>query len=105
MSQFNDLFVINAAAGEEMSLFIVHGKKNGKVYEEVYGCGNNLKGTLAINRPSHLQDLTLCPDISNLTDSETKEPLFIEFLTCGRRHCMAKFEYGGFMFWGENNVG
>jgi len=49
-----DLHVVDAAAGEEMSLIVAHGKKGGKVFEQVYGCGNNLKGTLGINRTSHL---------------------------------------------------
>ena len=60
-----DLFVINAAAGEEMSLFVAHGKKAGLIFEQVYACGNNLKGTLGINRTSHLMDLTLVQDMSD----------------------------------------
>ena len=66
-----DLFVVNAAAGEEMSMIVAHGKKAGLIFEQVYGCGNNLKGTLGINRTSHLMDLTLVPDISDLLTSRT----------------------------------
>lgn len=99
-----DLFVVNAAAGEEISFFVGHGKKAGLVFEQVYACGNNLKGTLGINRTSHLMDLTLVPDISDLFD-EKDEPLMLNNLVCGRRHCLALFDYGAFMFWGENHVG
>lgn len=72
----DELFVVNAAAGEEMSLFVAHGKKAGLVFEQVYACGNNLKGTLGINRTSHLMDLTLVPDVSDLFD-ETDQPLML----------------------------
>ena len=99
-----DLFVVNAAAGEEMSMIVAHGKKAGLIFEQVYGCGNNLKGTLGINRTSHLMDLTLVPDISDLFD-EQNNPLLINSLACGRRHCICSFDYGAFMFWGDNQVG
>jgi len=96
-----DLHVVDAAAGEEMSLFVAHGKTAGKIHEQVFGCGNNLKGSLGINRTSHLMDLTKVPDISDLFD-ETGEPLMISQLQCGRRHCVASFDYGAFLFWGDN---
>ena len=99
-----DLFVVDAAAGEEMSIIVAQGKKAGLIFEQVYACGNNLKGSLGINRPSHLQDLTLVPDLSDLFD-ETEQALMIEHIQCGRRHCVAKFDYGGFKFWGDNQVG
>ena len=99
-----DLFVVNAAAGEEMSIIVAHGKKAGLVYEQVYGCGNNLKGSLGINRTSHVQDLTLAPDISDLFD-EANQPLFINNIQCGRRHCICSFDYGGFLYWGDNTAG
>ena len=55
MGPLEDLHVVNAAAGEEMTMFVAHGKSaTGMIFEQVYGCGNNLKGTLGINRPSHL---------------------------------------------------
>jgi alpha-tubulin suppressor-like RCC1 family protein len=49
-----DLFVVDAAAGEEMSIIIAQGKKSGLIFEQTYACGNNLKGSLGINRTSHL---------------------------------------------------
>ena len=52
--ELDGLFVVDAAAGEEMSIFVAQGKKAGILFEQVYGCGNNLKGTLGINRTSHL---------------------------------------------------
>lgn len=29
----------------------------------------------------------------------------INQLSCGRRHCVATFDYGAFVFWGDNQVG
>jgi hypothetical protein len=42
--ELENLFVVDAAAGEEMSVIVAHGKLSGKVFERVYACGNNLKG-------------------------------------------------------------
>ena len=36
---------------------------------------------------------------------EKQAPLLIKQLSCGRRHCMAAFEYGAFFFWGDNELG
>jgi Regulator of chromosome condensation (RCC1) repeat len=33
------------------------------------------------------------------------EPLTISNLTCGRRHCVATFDYGAFFIWGDNEHG
>lgn len=104
MGQLQELFVVNAAAGEEMSMFVGHGKKAGLLYEQVYACGNNLRGQLGIARPSHLMDLTLVSDISDLFD-EKDEALMLSDLVCGRRHCIAHYDYGAFKFWGDNNSG
>ena len=52
--ELSDMYVVDAAAGEEMSIFVAHGKVGGKVVERVFGCGNNLKGSLGINRVSHV---------------------------------------------------
>lgn len=68
MGPLEDLFVVDAAAGEEMSIIVAQGKTAGIIFEQVYGCGNNLKGQLGINWNSHLQDLTLIPDLSDLFD-------------------------------------
>lgn len=70
----------------------------------MYACGNNLKGSLGINRTSHLQDLTLVPDLSDLFD-ESDQSLMVSHLSCGRRHCVATFDYGAFVYWGDNQVG
>ena len=29
----------------------------------------------------------------------------IDKIQCGRRHCVATFDYGAFLFWGDNQVG
>ena len=99
-----ELFVVDAAAGEEFSVIIAQGKKSGTIYEQVFACGNNLKGSLGINRTSHVQDLTLVPDISDLFD-EKDEARMINHIQCGRRHCIATFDFGAFVFWGDNQVG
>jgi len=99
-----ELFVVDAAAGEEFSVIVAQGKKSGTIYEQVFACGNNLKGSLGINRTSHVQDLTLVPDISDLFD-EKDEARMINHLQCGRRHCIATFDFGAFVFWGDNQVG
>lgn len=62
-------FVVNAACGEEHSIVVAQVKRDGKpIKEVVYGCGNNLKGQLGINRTSHLQDFTLVEDLSEMYD-------------------------------------
>ncbi len=33
------------------------------------------------------------------------KPLKINNLTCGRRHCVATFDYGAFFIWGDNEFG
>lgn len=83
-------------------------RRLGKILSElVYACGNNLKGQLGINRCSHLNDFTLIEDISELYDQvdEEQKPLHINKLQCGRRHCMATFDYGAMFVWGDNEVG
>jgi hypothetical protein len=51
-----------------------------------------------------LQDLTLVPDLSELFD-ESEQALMINHITCGRRHCVASYDFGAFLFWGDNQVG
>lgn len=100
--------MVDAAAGEEHTVVICQVRRLGKVLSElVYACGNNLKGQLGINRCSHLNDFTLIEDISELYDQvdEEQAPLHINKLQCGRRHCMATFDYGAMFVWGDNEVG
>ena len=62
-------FVVDAAAGEEHTIVVTQIIRQGKpMHELVYGCGNNLKGQLGINRTSHLNDFTLIEDVSELYD-------------------------------------
>ena len=101
-------FVTDAAAGEEHSLIQCEIRRDDRpISELVYACGNNLRGQLGINRTSHLTDLTLVEDISELYDGmdDKRSPLHIAGLACGRRHCLANFEYGAFFFWGDNEAG
>jgi alpha-tubulin suppressor-like RCC1 family protein len=46
----------------------------------------------------------MVPDLSDLFD-ETETALMINHITCGRRHCVANYDFGAFMFWGDNQVG
>jgi alpha-tubulin suppressor-like RCC1 family protein len=96
--------VIDAAAGEEFSLILVQNPSSNNV-QEVYACGNNLRGQLGINRMSHVQDLVQIEDISGFVDMYENIPLKITNLTCGRRHCVATFNYGAFFIWGDNEFG
>lgn len=104
MGPLAELFVVDAAAGEEFSIIVAQGKSDETIYERVYACGNNLKGSLGINRTSHVQDLTLVPDLSGLFDEEERART-INHIQCGRRHCVATSDYGAFRFWGDNQAG
>ena len=44
------------------------------------------------------------PDLSDLFD-EKDEARFVNHIQCGRRHCVATFDFGGFVYWGDNHVG
>jgi alpha-tubulin suppressor-like RCC1 family protein len=96
--------VLDAAAGEEFSMILCRNPANNDI-QEVYACGNNLRGQLGINRLSHVQDLVLVEDISGFVDMYENIPLKITNLTCGRRHCVATFNYGAFFIWGDNEYG
>ena len=62
-------FIVDAACGEEHSIVVAQVRREGKAIKElVYGCGNNLKGQLGINRTSHLQDFVLIEDLSEMYD-------------------------------------
>lgn len=76
-------FVLNAAAGEEHSIVVALKRIGDDLWEEeVYGCGNNLKGQLGINRTSHLNDFTKIEDISNIFDVQ-REACHVRHLSCG----------------------
>lgn len=73
---FEGKFVLDAAGGEEFSIIHTRDPNNGNV-EEIYSCGNNLRGQLGINRVSHLQDVMLVEDVSGFVDQSTGKPLHI----------------------------
>ena len=107
--ELTNKFVVDVAAGSEHSVAVCQIRNSsGKcTHELVYSCGNNLKGQLGINRTSHLQDWSLIEDISEMYDSidEEMRPLHITSISCGKRHCLATLDYGGFYYWGENASG
>jgi len=41
MKDLEKLFVVDAAAGEQSTIVVAHGKAGEKVFERVYACGNN----------------------------------------------------------------
>jgi alpha-tubulin suppressor-like RCC1 family protein len=97
-------FVIDAACGEEFSIILCKNLSE-KGVNELYACGNNLRGQLGINRTSHVQDITLIEDISGFVDLYKGVPLTVNNISCGRRHCVATFDYGAFFIWGDNEFG
>ena len=44
-------------------------------------------------------------DLSGFSDMNKGTALKIHKLTCGRRHCVATFNYGAFFMWGDNEFG
>jgi alpha-tubulin suppressor-like RCC1 family protein len=63
---FDGKRVVDAACGEEFSVILTENIRDG--LQEVYSCGNNLRGQLGINRVCHLNDLTMIEDISGFVD-------------------------------------
>lgn len=49
--------------------------------------------------------MTLIEDISGFTDVNKNKPLKISKIACGRKHCVAAFDYGAFFMWGDNEFG
>jgi hypothetical protein len=49
--------------------------------------------------------MTLVEDISGYVDKNSNAPLIINNLVCGRKHCLATFDYGAFFVWGDNEFG
>jgi alpha-tubulin suppressor-like RCC1 family protein len=49
--------------------------------------------------------MTLIEDISGFVNSSKGKPLNINNLSCGRKHCIAAFDYGAFFIWGDNENG
>lgn len=44
-------------------------------------------------------------DVSGFVDQNTKKPLKITNIQCGRKHVVVTFEYGAFFVWGDNENG
>lgn len=93
---------LDAACGEDFSIILVE-RRDGA--HEVYSTGNNSRGQLGINRVCHLSDLTISDDISGVFDRSRSQPIKISQIACGRRHCIATFDYGAFFIWGDNEFG
>jgi len=55
--------VVEAAAGEEFSVFVTENHSSGET--EVFGCGHNLKGELGASFVRHLSDIVKIEALSN----------------------------------------
>lgn len=49
--------------------------------------------------------MVMIEDISGLVDYYGNGPLKIDHIACGRKHCIAVFDYGSFFIWGDNEYG
>jgi alpha-tubulin suppressor-like RCC1 family protein len=49
--------------------------------------------------------VTLVEDLSGFVDLHKDKPLNISHISCGRKHCIAAFDYGAFFIWGDNENG
>ena len=49
--------------------------------------------------------MTIIEDISGFVDMYKDRPLNINHISCGRKHCLATFDYGAFFVWGDNEFG
>jgi len=49
--------------------------------------------------------MTMIEDVSGFVDKFKAKALTINHLSCGRKHCVATFNYGAFFMWGDNEFG
>lgn len=49
--------------------------------------------------------MTQIEDISGFVDLYKDRALKINNISCGRKHCIATFDYGAFFIWGDNEHG
>lgn len=99
-------YVEDIAAGERHSFFVTKNKNSDET--EVFACGYNNFGELAIGRSMHLTDLTKVETLSNFkiqTNKNKSENVRVDQIECGNHHCMALFNLGSIMEWGNNEKG
>ena len=65
--------VLDAAAGEEFSLFVTRNKLNNET--EVFGCGHNVKGQLGAGFMRHICDIVKVEGLSNYKIKVSKSNL------------------------------
>eukprot|EP00340_Litonotus_pictus_P005960 CAMPEP_0170526504 /NCGR_PEP_ID=MMETSP0209-20121228/11893_1 /TAXON_ID=665100 ORGANISM="Litonotus pictus, Strain P1" /NCGR_SAMPLE_ID=MMETSP0209 /ASSEMBLY_ACC=CAM_ASM_000301 /LENGTH=540 /DNA_ID=CAMNT_0010816349 /DNA_START=141 /DNA_END=1763 /DNA_ORIENTATION=+ len=107
--------VVDVVCSGNCSFFVVKeeskGSEDGRqpkqlLNYEVYGCGEGLKGVLGINQIRHISDIELLPDISGLQNEKTHNPIEIQGLSCGSKHCLLLLKNPRMVFsWGDNEYG
>lgn len=98
----NTHIITDIAAGGQSSMFVTRNKQNQET--EVFGCGLNLNGELAVGYLRHIQDVTKVEGLSNyrINGKEGDTNVRIKTISCGLNHCMALLDIGVVLEWGSN---
>lgn len=101
----NTHMITDIAAGQGFSIFVTRNKQNDET--EVFGCGVNLNGELAVGYLRHILDVTKIEGLSNyrINDKENDPNIRIKAISCGHNHCMAMLDIGAVLEWGSNIQG
>ena len=94
--------VTDVAAGDGFSMFVTRNKQNDET--EVFGCGLNLNGELAVGYLRHIMDVTKVEGLSNyrINDKKDDPNIRVKSISCGNNHCMALLDIGAVVEWGSN---
>ena len=86
-------------------MFVTKNKQNNET--EVFGCGLNLNGELAVGYFRHILDVTKVEGLSNyrINNKEDDPNIRVKAITCGNNHCMATLDIGVVLEWGNNTHG
>ena len=91
------------AAGEYFSIFVgTDGEST-----ELYGCGLNSRGQLALGYLTHSSNTIKIQNLSNFVVSDEKgmKPVEVKQVECGKEHCLALLDVGAVYSWGGNEHG
>lgn len=93
------------AAGEDFSILITENRQDNSA--EVFSCGSNLRGQLAIDEIRHIKDISKINKLSNyvLKTNGEERKVSIDQIECGKNHCIALLNIGYIMEWGDNERG
>ena len=97
--------ITDIAAGNGFSIFVTKNKQNDET--EVFGCGQNLNGELAVGYLRHVMDVTKIEGLSNyrINDKADDPNIRIKSISCGSNHCIALLDIGAVLEWGNNVYG